>query len=159
MSDLKIGFVGLGDQGAPMAEAISDAGLELHVWARRAESFDTISGAKYLRHHNLESLAAVVDDRDRISVAAQIGISIAFPPRPLSDRVSAAALFTAGFFILFARVHLATRCRAVGSLVSGVRRTLADARNRLCGARGRAHRVHYRGRVCNRASPCPRQAR
>jgi hypothetical protein len=42
-------------------------------------------------------------------VAAQIGISIAFPPRPLSDRVSAAALFTAGFFILFARVHPATR--------------------------------------------------
>jgi 3-hydroxyisobutyrate dehydrogenase-like beta-hydroxyacid dehydrogenase len=61
MSDLKIGFVGLGDQGAPMAEAISDAGLELHVWARRAQSFDAISGAKYLRHDNLESLAAVVD--------------------------------------------------------------------------------------------------
>src|SRR5690348_2961083 len=61
MSDLKIGFVGLGDQGAPMAQAISDAGLELHVWARRAQSFDAISGAKYLRHDNLESLAAVVD--------------------------------------------------------------------------------------------------
>jgi hypothetical protein len=26
MSELKIGFVGLGDQGAPMAEAIADAG-------------------------------------------------------------------------------------------------------------------------------------
>jgi 3-hydroxyisobutyrate dehydrogenase-like beta-hydroxyacid dehydrogenase len=36
MSELKIGFVGLGDQGGPMAEAISDAGFELHVWARRA---------------------------------------------------------------------------------------------------------------------------
>jgi len=35
MSELKIGFVGLGDQGAPMAEAISDAGFELHVWAWR----------------------------------------------------------------------------------------------------------------------------
>ena len=31
MSQLKIGFVGLGDQGAPMAEAISEAGFELHV--------------------------------------------------------------------------------------------------------------------------------
>jgi 3-hydroxyisobutyrate dehydrogenase-like beta-hydroxyacid dehydrogenase len=40
MSELKVGFVGLGDQGAPMAEAISDAGFELHVWARRAQSFD-----------------------------------------------------------------------------------------------------------------------
>ena len=36
MSALKIGFVGLGDQGAPIAEAISEAGFELHVWARRA---------------------------------------------------------------------------------------------------------------------------
>ena len=61
MSKLKIGFVGLGDQGAPMAEAISDAGFELHVWARRAQSFDAISGVKYLRHDSLESLAARVD--------------------------------------------------------------------------------------------------
>lgn len=29
MSELKICFVGLGDQGAPMAEAISDAGFEV----------------------------------------------------------------------------------------------------------------------------------
>jgi 3-hydroxyisobutyrate dehydrogenase-like beta-hydroxyacid dehydrogenase len=27
MSELKIGFIGLGDQGAPMAEAISERGL------------------------------------------------------------------------------------------------------------------------------------
>ena len=61
MSELKIGFVGLGDQGAPMAEAISDAGFELHVWARRDQSFDAISGVKYLRHDSLESLAVMVD--------------------------------------------------------------------------------------------------
>jgi 3-hydroxyisobutyrate dehydrogenase-like beta-hydroxyacid dehydrogenase len=61
MSKLKIGFVGLGDQGAPMAEAISDAGFELHVWARRAQSFEAISKVKYLRHDSLESLAVVVD--------------------------------------------------------------------------------------------------
>jgi 3-hydroxyisobutyrate dehydrogenase-like beta-hydroxyacid dehydrogenase len=61
MSELKIGFVGLGDQGAPMAEAISDAGFELHVWARRAQSFDAISRVKYLRHDSLKSLAVMVD--------------------------------------------------------------------------------------------------
>jgi phosphoglycerate dehydrogenase-like enzyme len=62
MSDLKIGFVGLGDQGTPMAEAISDAGFELHVWARRVQSFDVLSGVKYLRHNSLdESLAPAVD--------------------------------------------------------------------------------------------------
>jgi 3-hydroxyisobutyrate dehydrogenase-like beta-hydroxyacid dehydrogenase len=61
MSELKIGFVGLGDQGAPMAEAISNAGFELHVWARRVHSFDSISGVKYFRHDSLESLAVMVD--------------------------------------------------------------------------------------------------
>jgi 3-hydroxyisobutyrate dehydrogenase-like beta-hydroxyacid dehydrogenase len=61
MSQLKIGFVGLGDQGAPMAEAISDAGFELHVWARRAQSFDAISKVKHLRHDSLRSLALRVD--------------------------------------------------------------------------------------------------
>ena len=44
-----------------MAEAISDAGFELHVWARRAESFDAISRVKYLRHDSLKSLAVMVD--------------------------------------------------------------------------------------------------
>jgi 3-hydroxyisobutyrate dehydrogenase-like beta-hydroxyacid dehydrogenase len=61
MSEPKIGFVGLGDQGAPMAEAISDAGFERHVWARRAQSLDVISKVKYLRHDSLESLAVRVD--------------------------------------------------------------------------------------------------
>jgi len=61
MSELKIGFVGLGDQGAPMAQAISGAGFELHVWARRAQSLDAISKVKYLRHDSLESLAVMVD--------------------------------------------------------------------------------------------------
>jgi 3-hydroxyisobutyrate dehydrogenase-like beta-hydroxyacid dehydrogenase len=61
MSELKIGFVGLGDQGAPMAESISDAGFELHVWARRAQSFDAISRVQYLRHDSLKSLAVMVD--------------------------------------------------------------------------------------------------
>jgi 3-hydroxyisobutyrate dehydrogenase-like beta-hydroxyacid dehydrogenase len=61
MSELKIGFVGLGDQGAPMAEAISDAGFELHVWARRPQSFDAISRVRYFRHDSLESLAVMVD--------------------------------------------------------------------------------------------------
>jgi NAD binding domain of 6-phosphogluconate dehydrogenase len=54
MSELKIGFVGLGNQGAPMAEAISDAGFERHVWARRAQSFDAISRVKCVRHDSLK---------------------------------------------------------------------------------------------------------
>jgi 3-hydroxyisobutyrate dehydrogenase-like beta-hydroxyacid dehydrogenase len=48
MSELKIGFVGLGDQGAPMA-------------ARRPQSFDAISTVKYVRHDSFKSLAVMVD--------------------------------------------------------------------------------------------------
>lgn len=33
----RIGFIGLGSQGAPMAHRIIDAGMDLTVWARRAE--------------------------------------------------------------------------------------------------------------------------
>ena len=33
----KIGFIGLGSQGAPIAHRIADAGMDLTVWARRRE--------------------------------------------------------------------------------------------------------------------------
>ena len=44
---MTIGFVGLGDQGAPIARAISEAGYELHVWARRPQSLEALTGVKY----------------------------------------------------------------------------------------------------------------
>src|SRR5438105_3621481 len=34
----RVGFIGLGDQGAPMAEMIARHGFPLDVWARRPES-------------------------------------------------------------------------------------------------------------------------
>ncbi|MFJ9818452.1 NAD(P)-dependent oxidoreductase [Streptomyces sp. NPDC101151] len=42
-----IGFIGVGDQGGPMAHRIVDAGLPLVVWARRPEVLDsyTMKGA------------------------------------------------------------------------------------------------------------------
>ena len=44
----KIGFIGLGSQGAPMAHRIVDAGMDLTVWARRAEVLEAYvaKGAK-----------------------------------------------------------------------------------------------------------------
>lgn len=35
-----VGFIGLGDQGLPMATAIAEAGYPLHVWARHPASLD-----------------------------------------------------------------------------------------------------------------------
>lgn len=44
----KIGFIGLGSQGAPMAHRIVDKGMDLTVWARRPEVLEayTAKGAK-----------------------------------------------------------------------------------------------------------------
>ena len=35
---MRVGFIGLGSQGAPMVGRIVDAGFPLTVWARRAET-------------------------------------------------------------------------------------------------------------------------
>lgn len=38
-----VGFVGLGDQGEPMAVAIAEADYPLHAWARRPGSLDVLA--------------------------------------------------------------------------------------------------------------------
>jgi 3-hydroxyisobutyrate dehydrogenase-like beta-hydroxyacid dehydrogenase len=61
MSDsLRVGFIGLGDQGAPMASAIAGK-FDLHVWARRAVSFDALGNARHVREADPVELAANVD--------------------------------------------------------------------------------------------------
>jgi 3-hydroxyisobutyrate dehydrogenase-like beta-hydroxyacid dehydrogenase len=52
--DLDVGFVGLGDQGLPMATAIAEAGFPLHVWARRPAALDALGTTAHLRHETVE---------------------------------------------------------------------------------------------------------
>ena len=61
VSNQRVGFVGLGDQGSPMALAIVEAGFLLHAWARRPQSYDALGGAAFERHDDLASLARAVD--------------------------------------------------------------------------------------------------
>jgi len=58
---LAVGFVGLGDQGLPMATAIAGVGFPLHVWARRPESLLALGDTPHLPHDDLPSLAAACD--------------------------------------------------------------------------------------------------
>ena len=44
-ANTRVGFVGLGSQGAPMARRIIDAGYETTLWARRAESLEPFAGS------------------------------------------------------------------------------------------------------------------
>lgn len=56
-----VGFVGLGDQGLPMAVAVADAGYPLHVWARRPGSLEGLGAAPATVHATLGDLAASCD--------------------------------------------------------------------------------------------------
>lgn len=57
---MHVGFIGLGDQGAPMATAIAELHM-LHVWARREASYAALGDARHERATSVGSLAATVD--------------------------------------------------------------------------------------------------
>jgi len=56
-----VGWIGLGDQGLPMAVAIAGAGYPLHVWARHPASLDALGGTSHVRHGEVENLAGACD--------------------------------------------------------------------------------------------------
>ncbi|MTD59614.1 NAD(P)-dependent oxidoreductase [Amycolatopsis pithecellobii] len=56
-----VGFIGLGDQGLPMATAIAGVGFPLHAWARRAGSLDGLGEVPHQRHATVGELAAACD--------------------------------------------------------------------------------------------------
>ncbi|HMG40247.1 MAG TPA: NAD(P)-dependent oxidoreductase [Acidimicrobiales bacterium] len=58
---VQVGFVGLGDQGAPMARAIAEAGWSLHVWARRPRSLDAVAGLAHTVADDLVGLGRACD--------------------------------------------------------------------------------------------------
>lgn len=55
------GFIGLGDQGGPMADAILAGGHRLHLWARRPEVLRTYVERGAVAHSTPAALAAAVD--------------------------------------------------------------------------------------------------
>ena len=56
-----VGWIGLGDQGLPMAVAIAEAGYPLHVWARHPASLDALGGTSHVRHGEVDDLAGACD--------------------------------------------------------------------------------------------------
>ncbi|MBC8999414.1 NAD(P)-dependent oxidoreductase [Pseudomonas sp. N40(2020)] len=73
---LKVGFIGLGDQGGPMAHAIAESGFELHIWARRPQSLEAVTGAPYIVEKTVQTLAencdvvclCLTDDKDIVAL-------------------------------------------------------------------------------------------
>lgn len=58
---MRVGFVGLGSQGAPMAQRIVAAGLDLTVWARRQETLDPFRSTSATIADSLAELGKGVD--------------------------------------------------------------------------------------------------
>jgi 3-hydroxyisobutyrate dehydrogenase len=62
---MKVGFVGLGSQGAPMAQMIHRGGYELTLWARRAASLEPFADTPA---KTAESLCALGEASDLVGV-------------------------------------------------------------------------------------------
>ena len=56
-----VGWIGLGDQGAPIARAIAEAGYPLLVWARRPASLDALAGVPCRAFESVIEMAAAAD--------------------------------------------------------------------------------------------------
>lgn len=58
---MRVGFIGLGSQGAPMARRIVDAGYETTLWARRPATLVPFAGTSAARAASPADLASVSD--------------------------------------------------------------------------------------------------
>lgn len=82
---MKIGFIGFGTMGLPMAEHLLKAGNQLHVWARRIASADSLLAQGAVWCDSPAALAAasqivctnVTASADVESLAAQLGEGLA----------------------------------------------------------------------------------
>ncbi|MDX6742152.1 NAD(P)-dependent oxidoreductase [Actinocorallia sp. A-T 12471] len=62
MSEIKtVGFIGLGSQGAPMAQRIIEAGIPTTLWARRPETLEPFAGTGATTAASPAELGAAVD--------------------------------------------------------------------------------------------------
>ncbi|NLU61982.1 NAD(P)-dependent oxidoreductase [Rhodococcus sp. HNM0563] len=80
---MRVGFIGLGSQGGPMARRIVEAGYEVTLWARRKESLEPYADtaaryadtpAQLARASDLVCLCVVSDDDVRAVITGENGI-------------------------------------------------------------------------------------
>ena len=118
---MRVGFMGLGSQGAPMARRIVDAGFETTLWARRPASLAPFDDTPARRAVSPAELAAasdlvcvcVVDDADVEEVVA-------------GDRGVLAGLRQGGVIAVHSTVHPDT-CRRLADRARAHGVTLIDA--------------------------------
>ena len=79
-----VGFIGLGDQGLPMAEAIAGAGFAVQTWARRPEVLDDPRLGALTQQATATGLAAAVD-LVAVCISTDDAVSPAVAGEPSAD--------------------------------------------------------------------------
>jgi 3-hydroxyisobutyrate dehydrogenase-like beta-hydroxyacid dehydrogenase len=82
-----VGWVGLGDQGGPIARAVAEAGYPLHVWSRSGR-FGALDGLPYTAHDtpaDMGSASGIVglclsEDKDNIEILTDGGLLDSLKP-------------------------------------------------------------------------------
>lgn len=82
-----VGWIGLGDQGGPIARAVAEGGYPLHVWSRSGR-FTALDGVHFTPHATPADLGSVSDivglclseDRDNTQVLTGGGLLAALRP-------------------------------------------------------------------------------
>jgi 3-hydroxyisobutyrate dehydrogenase len=109
---MRVGFIGLGSQGAPMARRIVEAGLDVTLWARRSASLEPFadtaaktvqSPAELAAASDLVCICVVGDDDVREVVGGDTGVL--------------AGLSTGGIVAIHSTVHPDT-CRELAEMAA-----------------------------------------
>lgn len=100
---MKIGFIGLGSQGAPMAQRLCEAGHDVTLWARRAESLEPFRDGPADVADSVAALGA------RCGIVAVCVVDDAGVEAVCADLIPAMA--AGGIIIIHATVHPQTCVR------------------------------------------------
>jgi 3-hydroxyisobutyrate dehydrogenase-like beta-hydroxyacid dehydrogenase len=118
---MRVGFIGLGSQGAPMARRIIEAGIPTTLWARRAASLEPFAGTPASVAASPAALAAA-SDLVCVCVAADTDVTdvVAGPQGILSG------LRDGGVVAVHSTVHPQT-CRSLAAQAKATGATVVDA--------------------------------
>ncbi|ROO85189.1 3-hydroxyisobutyrate dehydrogenase [Actinocorallia herbida] len=106
MSETRVGFVGLGSQGGPMARRIAEAGFPTTLWARRPETLEPFA----------DTPAKLAGSLAELGAASDIACVCVVDDAGVEDVVGGllAAMAPGGLIVVHSTVHPATCERLAG---------------------------------------------
>ncbi|MBB5167325.1 NAD(P)-dependent oxidoreductase [Mycobacterium sp. AZCC_0083] len=129
-----VGFIGLGSQGAPMAQALIDAGHDTVLWARQPESVEPFAGTARIASSPAE-LAELADVIGICVLNDDDVVEVALRPNGLLAGI------TPGTTVLIHSTVHPTTCRQLGERFSERHAHLLDAPVSGGGEAARARRL------------------